>query len=208
MIRRTVLIAIAALFVTGSAPSFAQSSLADIEKKLSEKTSELDRVDELLSSENRNKRIAAMELLILSGNPVFANRAKEIGLFSADPEMRSKALQAVFNSGGPFRLVLELNGDLESNRMGQWLSQRGSWDSEAKFGNYTFTVDPFDKKKNCWRFKGYSSCAIYLTGDTISLQDWSSASGSLTLGREGRLEGTFQYKPNGKSIRASIDLME
>ncbi len=87
-------------------------------------------------------------------------------------------------------------------------SQRGSWDDEAKYGNFTFNVAPFDKKANCWRFKGYNACAIYLTGETISLQDWSSASGSLTLGHEGKLEGTFQYKPDGKSIRAWIDLME
>lgn len=208
MIRFVAMTLLAAICLTGSGQANAQSSLDDIEKKLGEKTSELDRVDALLASENRNKRIAAMELLIQSGNPVFVSRAKEVGLFSSDPEMRSKALQAVFEAGGPFRLVIELNGDLEENRMGRWLSQRGSWDDDAKYGSYTFNVDPFDKKVNCWRFKGYNSCAIYLTGDTVSLQDWSSASGSLTLGREGKLEGTFQYKPNGKSIPASIDLMD
>ncbi|BCH15557.1 hypothetical protein [Mesorhizobium sp. L-2-11] len=190
----------AAIFAIGSQPAFSQDSLSDIKEKLAGKTSELEEVDQLLAHADKNHRIAAMELLLRSGNPIFVKRAKETGLFSSDPEMQQAALNAVFDSGGPFRLVLDLSGkDDEEHLVKAWSNQL-IWNPETSLAEFVFRTAPFDAKAQCWKFPENNTCAIYLSGTTASIRDWYNASGSFQLGGDGRLSGTFRNTGSPKSV--------
>lgn len=189
----------AALLAT---PAAAQTSLADIKAKLAGKTSELAEVDAMLAAPDKNARIAAMELLLASGNPVFVQRAKEVGLFSSDLEMQAAALKAIFDGGGPFRLLIDITtGKEDQTGIRGWLGNgRGTWDAEGKIGLYTFATQPYDEEAKCWKFLRSSDCAIVLSGTTISLADWSYASGNATLNSEGVLEGAFRVTNSSSYI--------
>jgi hypothetical protein len=189
-----------ALFAGGSQPARSQDTLSEIKEKLAGKTSELAEVDQLLAHPDKNQRIAAMELLLRSGNPVFVQRAKETGLFSSDPEMQQAALTAVFDSGGPFRLVIDLSGseDEEHNIKG-WSNQL-SWNPESGTAEFVFRTTPFDPKAQCWKFPESNVCAIYLSGATASIRDWHLAAGSFQLGGDGRLSGTFRNTASRNNV--------
>jgi hypothetical protein len=206
MRRKLVWLLAISFALTSAVNGMSASSIDDIKAKLGAKKSEIDEVDKLLSDEDRNARIAAMELLLESGNPIFVSRAKEVGLFSSEIEFRTSALKAIFQGGGPLLIKLQLNGDGEKNGGISWLkNQKGDWTPDGKTGQYSFSLSPFDEEAKCWKFLANGNCAIYLTGDTISLRGWSDASGSLTLGGDGKLIGTF-VPGGGKPIPAEIDL--
>ena len=76
---RNVFAAICAFVLIGGGVQ-AQTLLADIENALGGRASELGRVEELLSDSDPHKRIAAMELLLDSGDPQFIRKAREFGL--------------------------------------------------------------------------------------------------------------------------------
>lgn len=189
----------------------AETKLDDIVAAVNAGQSELDKVDALLADTNRNKRIAAMTLLLKSGNPTFVARAKEIGLTSADTEMQAAALAAIFDAGGPFKLVFDLS-QTEDDKDGvkDWVGGEGSWDEVSQRALFVFKTKPFDPKKKCWMPSHTDSyCAFTIVGRTISFGPWSYGVGSFELSAEGKLVGTFRHS-NGDyvPVTAEIPLME
>lgn len=169
----------------------SQASLDEIEAALANRTTELDRVDKLLADQDRNRRVAAMEALLQSGNPVFVGRAKEVGLFSSDRELREAALKSVFDAGGPFRLLLSLAGrDEEKSHAMRWSTRFASVSDDGKTSSYSFGTSPYDEKAKCWKFQDNGNCAFYLSGLSVSLV-WPSGRGDLTLDADGALTGSF-----------------
>lgn len=191
-------LAAAILLLTLAPPASAQSSLADIKAKLDGHSSELAEVDAMLADPDKNRRIAAMELLLQSGNPVFIQRAKEAGLFSSDIEMQMAALKAIFDGGGPFTLMMDLTKAKEEQTAARaWLSTHGgTWDETGTIGTVTFATGDFDPKRKCWILREGRSCAITLSAITVSLAGWHDGSGTLKLNAEGALRGTFKNTDN------------
>lgn len=209
MLKQVAILCLFLIMPMLAASANAQQSLSEIKEKLGQRASELEEVDQMLANPDKNQRIAAMELLLASGNPVFVNRAKEAGLFSSDPEMRNAALKAIFDSGGPFRIVFDFSGKSDEDHGIKDWSGDVIWNPDTKLGRLVFTVQPYNKEKQCWESSG-RNCAIYLTGTTVSLRDWRYASGSLELDNSGRLVGTFRATGSSANVpvTAYIPLME
>ncbi|MBH0239519.1 hypothetical protein [Methylobrevis albus] len=191
---KRLLAMLTASLMTLVVPAAAQQTLDEIKKQLSSQKSELDEVDALLAQEDKNLRIAAMELLLKSGNPSFVQRAKETGLFSSDPELQRAAVAAIFEAGGPFRLVADLTtAPEEKTKAKAWLSYvRGALTVDEKVGTYVFQTGPYDKSKQCWPFKEGRNCAFTLAGAAISLAEWRGVTGELTLSSDGVLAGALR----------------
>lgn len=184
----------------------AETKLDDIISAVNAGQSELDKVDALLADPNRNKRIAAMTLLLKSSNPSFVARAKEIGLTSADTEMQAAALGAIFDSGGPFKMIFDLSkSDDEKNRVKSWLGGDGIWDEGGQRALYVFKTKPYDPKKKCWTPTNDDSCVFTIVGRTIAFGPWSSGVGSFELSGEGKLVGTFRYT-NGNNVPVAVEI--
>lgn len=185
----------------------AETKLDDIISAVNAGQSELDKVDALLADPNRNKRIAAMTLLLKSGNPSFVARAKEIGLTSADTEMQAAALGAIFDAGGPFKMIFDLSkSDDEKNRVKSWLGGDGIWDEGGQRALYVFKSNPYDPKKKCWSpTVAASDCVFTIVGRTIAFGPWSYGVGSFELSGEGKLVGTFRYT-NGDNVPVAVEI--
>jgi hypothetical protein len=188
----------------------AQSSISDITAQLDARFSEMTQVDALLADEDANRRLAAMELLIKSGNPVYAKRATEVGIFSSDVELQRAALRAVFDAGGPFRILINYGGSTdEQNGIKRWLGSNGSWNDTTKIATYIFQTTSFDDKQQCWTFKDSSRCAFTMIGSTISIDTWSNAVGNFELDTSGKLVGIFRYSNgNYAAVPATIPIVE
>jgi len=189
----------------------AQSSLDDIKAQLDSNESELDEVDRMLADTNTNRRIGAMKALIDSGNPIFIKKAKEVGLFSSDEQMKLIALKAILDSGGPFKLILDPKGkSTKETGLEYWLDRYdGSWNPNTLKGEYVFSLGPFSNDNKCWPWLAHKSCAVTLVGKTISLNSWQSANGTLTLGNDGIMSGAFKSTTGRRvPVTAIMNLFE
>ena len=199
-----------AVFGLMAGGALAQSSLSDITAQLDARASEMAQVEALLADADAGRRLAAMELLIKSGNPVYAKRATEVGIFSSDVELQRAALRAVFDAGGPFRILINYGGSTdEQNGVKSWIGGEGSWDDTTKRATYIFRTQPFDEKRQCWPFAESSNCAFRMVGSTVSIDEWSYAVGSFQLDTTGQLVGDFRYSAgNHLPVPATIPIVE
>jgi len=210
----TLLTAILLCAPFGTSAQERMSALDAVLANIDVRTQELDRVDELLASEDPNRRLAAMEALLASGDPAFVERAAETGLFSEDVRLRETAIRAVLQTGGPFTLRLDLSAtDDEQSMMLEWLGySAGATSADLAQGSVTFTVDPFDEKAKCWYLSsssGSKHCGFVLTGETVSLSGWRYTAGSLTLDDAAILSGAVSNeRRKGVPVPARIDLLE
>jgi hypothetical protein len=182
------------------APIAAQTSIEDIEAALGSKTDEMARVDAILASPDANARIAGMELLLASGNPVFVRRAKEVGLFSSDPLMREAALKAILDAGGSITFELDTSA-LDSDQVERWiarLSDQGPVATDRSRITLTFQVGPYDDNSNCYMILNTNRCFLTLQGSSVALTWWfyNDMQGRVSLDAEGQLSGELTLAEN------------
>jgi hypothetical protein len=208
-----LILAVYIFALLGVQSAAAQKTLAEIQSAVSVAASELEAVDALLNDPDQNKRLAAMQMLVQSGNPTYIKRAKEVGLFSSDAEMRRAAIGAVLDQGGPFRLELDLSQAGDAAKDVRWwiYNHRGSVDDSLMVGQVTFSPMPYSADTKCWASSDKRQCFLIPTGAAYSLDGWHDGSGSLKLMPDGALLGTFSVNISGrsnKSVPARIPLAE
>jgi hypothetical protein len=190
----------------------AQMSLEDIKGQLEAGASELDEVDTLLADPDQNRRIAAMQLLLKSGNPLFERRAREAGLLSSDPDMRVAALKAVLEAGNPFKITLNL-GDLDEDLRQAWsqrLSGEGPFSDNGRAVTLTFQIGGYNESLKCYPLLANSNvCALVLAGSEIALPwtFYSTMNGLLRLDESGQLVGEVSYSRGG-TVSAVASLID
>lgn len=200
----------AAIVVPLATSAFAQMSLDEIEASVGGMSDEMARVDALLAEPDQNKRLAAMKMLIQSGNPLYESRARETGLFSSEKEMQRVALAAIFDGGGPFRADFSLSGvDEDEAKIRSWIKYvGGTLFEDGKMGQVTIYTSAYDEERKCWPLKSNENhCAFTPTGDYYVL-DWDmSFRGTLALTTEAVLAGEGAYDGLG-TVKLQINLVE
>lgn len=192
-------------------PSFAQLSLEEIEASVGDMSDEMARVDALLAEPDQNKRLAAMEMLIKSGNPLYEQRARETGLFSSDKEMQRVALKAILDAGGPFRVEVPVQGlNEEATRVRHWVTRTNNgslFEGDTK-GQFLVYTSAYDEETRCWAFEGNSNkCAFVQSGDHYILRDWSDFEGTIRLSTDGVMIGEGAFG-GSDTITFQINLVE
>lgn len=191
----------AAFFLSaGMTGVLAQMSIDDIEAALKGKTDEMTRVDAILADPDANARIAGMELLLASENPVYVRRAKEVGLLSSDPAMREAALKAMLDAGGAMTFALDTSA-LSDDQMERWLnrlSNQGPVAADKSAITLTFQLGPFDAKTNCYVILNTTKCFLTRDGSSLALTWWfySDMQGRVSLDNEGQLVGELTFSEN------------
>lgn len=179
-------------------PAVAQASLDEIENQLNAGTSDLERVDQMLASEDANRRIAAMEALLNSGNPTFVRRAQHVGLLSSDPGMQIAALDAILDKGGPLRFEFDFS-QLTGEALKSWnslIADYGTLAISGKGGTIVFDVQGYNEEKRCHvTVQNRSSCFAQIAGAKVSfpLDFWSRVRGVASLSADGAMTGEMSY---------------
>ncbi|RKT37918.1 HEAT repeat domain-containing protein [Thiocapsa rosea] len=205
------------LFVTSilltAMSAASKMSVDEITASIEGRADEISRAQDLLANPDRNKRIAAMEALLQSGDATLVQVAKESGLTSSDPYMRAAAVKAVLDAGGNF--VAEFAIPIEDKDLTQiyeWLSRmKGSWSSDRRQGFYTFAIGSYEDELKCWPFlnnKRY--CALLLNGERVMTGEWSfniNGHAVMTSDETGALVGDFLVNGSGTPARIRIPLL-
>ena len=206
------LIAIFACAALSASAAAAQSVLDGIEAKIEGRADELRRAEELLSNPDPNIRVAAMEAMIASGDPVFLRKAKEVGLFSDDPQLREAAIKATLDAGGAFRAEFAIPDDKEVTAIHDWLRTfRGSWSEDGSTGYFSFVVGDFSEEKSCWLWHDSPNCIFRLAGGEVATVDWAfniNGAAVMRLDDSGALTGAFLVNGRGKPVSIRIPLLD
>lgn len=195
------------LAVAVPAPTLAQSPLDAIESAVGGRAGELDRVEQLLSNPDANRRVAAMELLLASGDPAFIRKAAEFGLFSADPQLRRLAVRGILGAGGAFRIETDAAVEGSTDLRDLIAFFGGSLGSDGKASIDFVLKGEFDAARSCW-LSPQGKCTLVEAGSSIHLGEWQYTTGAFALDDQGRLAGTLLWRSNGKPIPARIPLID
>lgn len=189
----------------------AQSTMDEIEASIAARAQELNRAEKILTSPDPNQRKAAMEMLLKQDDPALVNKAKEVGLYSADPELRATAIRAILDAGGAFRAEFDIPSNTDNlTAVYDWLRTfKGSWSVDGRTGYFQFALGSYDAAEMCWKWLGSRNCALRMSGESVSTADWDfniSGSAVMKLDDTGALNGSFLVNGRGRPVTIRIPL--
>lgn len=175
---------------TVAAPSVAQTlSVDEIRALVTERVSEKDEYRALLQDEDPERSLAAMQIMLGSGDNDLQRMALEQGLFSPNPVVQRTALQSFFASGAVLNVMLE-PGEAKDNNYFQRniASWSGSIDAEGR-GHLSLLTGEWDEASSCWLYRTSNGCFVRLSDANVMLNLWNSW-WSVKLNESGELTGS------------------
>ena len=155
---------------------------------------ELQQFEEVLNGEDTDRALRAMRYMLTSGKPPLVRRAKEFGLYAAEPLFRNEALRAILDTGGPFLLEIQVDeGDsrLVANQFRYWGASASPDNSTLYF---SFGLQAYDAEKQCWPSKASGDCSLQVIRSDVTFNRWGdNINGALKLTESGVLEGTMAH---------------
>ncbi|MDF2142929.1 hypothetical protein [Paenirhodobacter sp. CAU 1674] len=186
-----VFFAACAVCVVGAAPVVAQSLTPDeIRAKVEEKTNVTNGYQVLLNDPDPARSMAAMEVMLESGDAKLQRMALEFGLYSPNPQVRYTALKAYFDGEPVLSIGIDGGKIKNQDQFGDLIREIGGTINGQGDGFSTMKVGEIDAAQSCYLWPNSSSCFIRLseTGVAISLwREWAP----LQLDDQGNLVGTL-----------------
>lgn len=148
-------------------------SAEELKAQIDQRMADLESYRELLDQPDPMQSLAAMEVMLASGDSTLQRMALDFGLYSPDPGLRRKALEGFFNSGPSLAVTFDPSG-LEGDFDVSMNQVSGSVSPDGK-GFATFLVGEFNPEQNCWMNARTSYCLVSLTEASISVLfygDW------------------------------------
>ncbi|MDF2143273.1 hypothetical protein [Paenirhodobacter sp. CAU 1674] len=190
---KILVLATAASCAAFGAPALAQSlSPADILAKVEEKTKVTNGYQNLLNDPDPARSMAAMEVMLESGDAKLQRMALEYGLYSPNQQVRYTALKG-FLDGQPV-LRLKVDGSRVKDPSDFRRSFRSGTVDAAKIGFLSLKVGEFDPEQSCYVTSGTNDCLVRLSETEVSVRPWS-AWFSTTLDDQGQLVGEVGFEP-------------
>jgi len=162
-------------------------SLDELKAQIDQKVSSEDEFRKLLNDPDPARSIAAMELMMASGDPSLERMAREFGVFSSDPVVRRLAIEAWLKANPVLNVTYD-GSATESTYFKNYFQKNSGSVNGDKQGFTSFPVNGYDEAKDCYLYAGGNSCAMRITdvGPSILISaSWSP----LKLGDDGYMRG-------------------
>lgn len=217
MRKRTAVLAASAMVglaaMACGGPSRAQSknpSLDAILKGGAAGADDLRKIEEPLSSPDPDTRIATLNAIVASGEPTYIAKAMEVSLLSDDPRLREAALRGKFESGGNYRVEVDLAGSSkETTDAAGWLRRSGgSISTDGTSGLMNVPLGKYYEASHCWLDLSWNACAFALAGEQVFFSSSNDAKGQLRLDETGTLVGSLLVSGDGTAVPIRIPLVE
>ncbi|MEL6574220.1 MAG: hypothetical protein AAFQ64_21460 [Pseudomonadota bacterium] len=198
---------IASVFACSGA--YSQSlSVEELQAQIDARVEALNPYQELLADPDPDRSMAAMDIMITSGDPILVDMAIEFGLLSSNPDVREMALNG-FLATGP-TLTIAFDGSVTDDSafrrvlLGSWQGAEG----ENSVVYATWKIGPFNEALSCYEFDGYSGqCYMRISPGGVSLSG-SNLSGQLSNDGSGQLNGTVSINAVPEPIPTTINLLQ
>jgi hypothetical protein len=201
--------AVALAAVVAAPPLGAQSMspeeiLAEVEARVSAQNP----YAALLNDPDPARSLAAMQVMLESGDADLIRMATEFGLLSPNPSVQRSAVQGILATGPNLTVRLE-GGDDEAFRSTVEDRLGGAVNAED-VGFATFPVGNFDATQSCYLWRGNTPCLIQISPEGYLIRAWNAAHmrGMLSVDGEGRLAGTMTMQNVDSPVPATIRLID
>lgn len=196
---------VAALSIVGTAAHAQDTLTADqLRAMVDERIAAQNPFEELLNDPDSERSIAAMEIMLESGNPTLTRMALEFGLLSTNPTVRRIAVEAYMRSKPVLTLAFD-GSSLEDTRYFQSrMSGNGAMMTPDKIGYWRMKVGDYDPAQGCFLMENGSSCFVTVNSDGVIVQSTTYMTGRLTIGDTGELSGSaslYQVDPLPLTIK-------
>lgn len=198
-----------ACFLTFAWPLAAQTpSPEDLVAQIDAKLAEENPYQALLNDPDPRRSLAAMEVMLESGDADLAKMAIEFGLQSPNPQVQDIALRGVLGSKPALNLRLDgtnIDSSGFTRSIQQWLA--GSVNAQ-RIGSAPLRIGDYNEEQSCYTRLADGACLIIMTTDGVILKIDQTVTTELALGPDGVLSGEgFLYNVNA-SVPMSIRLLQ
>lgn len=163
--------------------------------------------EELLNDPDPARSLAAMEIMLESGDSTLTRMALEFGLLSTNPTVRRTAVEAYLKS----KPVLSLRFDTsvtESRNLQGTIQRMSGTLSPEKIAYVRMQVGEYNTDNKCYMLMSGADCFLTVNADGILLQNEGWVSGRVEIGEAGGLEGSALLWNVSESIPLTIQLLD
>lgn len=195
MLVKTILPAL--LISAGLSFSAAAQALspAEIKAKVDEKAGSSNEYQALLNDPDPGRSMAAMEVMLESGDSKLQRIALDYGLFSPNRLVQYAALKAYFESRPVLRLYIDGAEVKDQDYFARSIGELSGTVDQNKRGFATMKVGEFDPKESCYRHNNNNSCFIRISETEVAINPWRNKWVQFTLNDQGELIGVAGFAP-------------
>lgn len=200
---------IVAALCLAATPVASQSLTADQLKALvDERVSAQNPFAELLNDPDPARSLAAMEIMLESGDAPLVRMALEFGLLSTNPTVRRTAVEAFLTT----KPVLSIRFDgsaLDGERYYKTrMTGEGVTLTPEGIGYWRMKVGEYDAEKGCFLLASGSGCFVTVNSDGVILQNAGYMTGRLVINDTGGLEGSATLYQVDTPLPVSVRLID
>lgn len=193
----------------GTSPALAQSmSAADILAQVEQKVGGVNEYQALLNDPDPTRSMAAMEIMLNSGDVALERMALDYGLYSPNQVVQRTALEAFFNTGPVLPIYFEQHKDDENGHWAVYASNESGSVLEDGRVYLSKKVGDFDAGKGCYLYLNSDlelDCFIRMSDQNVSVLFWSQWH-NLALNDQGELVGSGAYPGSSMPVTTTIPI--
>lgn len=193
---KTLILAAAVSCAVFGEQAFAQSlSPAEILAQVEEKTKVTNGYQDLLNDPDPARSMAAMEVMLESGDAKLQRMALEYGLYSPNPQVRYTALKAFINGKPVLRMRLEGAKVKDQDYFKRSINDLGGTINSAGVGFLSMKVGEYDPERSCFQHQENNGCFVRISETEMAINPWNNDWFSVTLNDQGQLVGEVGFEP-------------
>jgi hypothetical protein len=177
----------------GIGAAHAQSiSVEELRAQIDQRVGETNEYQALLTDPNPARAIAAMEIMMGSGDASLQRMAVEFGIFSTNPSVRAAALKAYLDARPTLSVFMTIGEAFEPNQRNyvhNLINRLGGTAGEGQEAFLSIPVGPYDSERGCYVYGTDERECLMRVNDQVAsfrlLNIWSA----LTMTETGELVG-------------------
>lgn len=179
----------------------------EIQAQIDQRVQTLNPYAELLNDPDPARSLAAIQIMMESGDPDLERMAREFGLLSPSPQVQRAALEA-FLATGP---ILSMRFDGSSVRDEDFVPRlRSRFEATVgpdKIAFWKAKVGEFDPAQGCYVYDGSSACFVTVNADGIFFSGQSYRARA-RIDESGSVAGSATVERVDDPVPFSIQLIE
>lgn len=179
-----------------------------LEALVDERVAAQNPFEELLNDPDPARSLAAMEIMLESGDPDLVRMALEFGLLSTNPTVKRTAVEAFLKT----RPVLSLRFDgsaIEEDRYFKTrMTGKDATLTTEGVGYWRMQVGEWNPDNRCYMLMSGKDCFVTVNSDGIILQNEGYMTGRLVIGDAGSLEGSATLYQVSTPVPVTVRLLD
>jgi len=191
-----------------AAPASAQSLTPEQLKALvDERVSAQNPFAELLNDPDPARSLAAMQIMLESGDRDLQRMALEFGLLSTNPTVKRTAVEAFLSTKPVLTIRFDGTGLEDSSFVRRMTGQDATLTTE-NIGFWRMQVGDWNAERGCYMLVTGADCFATVNSDGVILQSQRTMTARLVIGDTGSLEGSATLYQVDTPVPTSVRLID